>query len=101
MVRHGTRNPNAKLIDKMSTRLVEIRDAILENLPEGNTEIQNFDLDLFRAWSPKLEAKDEKKLTHEGEDEMVLLAERLQSRFPGIFTSIYSDSAFKVGRPGG
>ncbi|KYB25797.1 Multiple inositol polyphosphate phosphatase 1-like Protein [Tribolium castaneum] len=96
MVRHGTRNPNVKLIERMNTRLVEIRDAILENFPEGNGEINNFDLDLFRGWSPKLEANDEKKLTHEGEDEMVLLAERLQSRFPGILTSVYSDSAFKV-----
>ncbi|XP_015838212.1 multiple inositol polyphosphate phosphatase 1 [Tribolium castaneum] len=95
MVRHGTRNPNVKLIERMNTRLVEIRDAILENFPEGNGEINNFDLDLFRGWSPKLEANDEKKLTHEGEDEMVLLAERLQSRFPGILTSVYSDSAFK------
>lgn len=36
LVRHGTRNPNSKLIEKFSTRLADIRDLILENNPQPN-----------------------------------------------------------------
>lgn len=99
----------------MRTRLVEIRDLILDNLPEGtgsfynfnyvikcsikfSDQIHNIDLDLFRSWSVKLKDKDEKKLTHEGEDEMLLLAERLQNRFPKILSNIYSDTSYKVSK---
>jgi multiple inositol-polyphosphate phosphatase/2,3-bisphosphoglycerate 3-phosphatase len=96
MVRHGTRNPNAKLIDKMNTRLVEIRDLILENLSKATDDISNLNLDLFRSWTSKLKDKDEKRLTHEGEDEMLLLAERLQNRFPSILSNVYSDSSIKL-----
>jgi hypothetical protein len=96
MVRHGTRNPNAKLIDKMNTRLMEIRDLILENLSKATDDISNLNLDLFRSWTSKLKDKDEKRLTHEGEDEMLLLAERLQNRFPSILSNVYSDSSIKL-----
>ncbi|KAJ3646979.1 hypothetical protein Zmor_024534 [Zophobas morio] len=95
LIRHGTRNPSLALIQKMRTRLAEIKELILENLPEGTDEISNIDLDLFRSWTPKLRDKDEKKLTHEGEEEMLFLAERLQNRFPKLMTNIYSSTLYK------
>lgn len=58
--------------------------------------INNRDLDLFRKWKSKLNVKDEKKLTHEGEEEMLLLAERMQSRFPELFDLMYSNTSYKV-----
>lgn len=39
---------------------------------------------------------DEKRLAHEGEDEMVELAERFQNRFPQILPDVYTNSTFKV-----
>lgn len=47
LVRHGTRNPNLKLIDRMKTRLPEIRDAILENFPEATSTYSEKKLFLF------------------------------------------------------
>ncbi|KAJ8931673.1 hypothetical protein NQ314_015389 [Rhamnusium bicolor] len=58
--------------------------------------IKNRDLDLFQKWKIKLDVVDEQKLTHEGEEEMLLLAERMQSRFPGIFDNVYSNTSYKV-----
>lgn len=92
VIRHGTRNPSIEQIDKMSARLPEIRDLILENLQQATDQIHNIDIDLFKKWSIKLKQTDNKKLTHEGEDEMLLLAERMQIRFPGLIRNVYSES---------
>jgi multiple inositol-polyphosphate phosphatase/2,3-bisphosphoglycerate 3-phosphatase len=43
-----------------------------------------------------VEEADEKRLAHEGEDEMVELAERFQNRFPQILPEVYTNSTFKV-----
>ena len=47
-------------------------------------------------WTPEVENTDEKKLTHEGEDELLELAERFQRRFPKLLPEIYSNSSYKV-----
>lgn len=51
-------------------------------------------MDLFRKWKIKLNEKDGEKLVHEGEDENLLLAERMQSRFPHLFQNIYTNSSY-------
>lgn len=86
LVRHGTRNPSAKLIKRMLERLPEIRE-IIRN--------KNFTKPLER-WVLKLSEKDQKLLTHEGEEEMLKLAKRMQNRFPEILNSRYSNSSYKV-----
>jgi multiple inositol-polyphosphate phosphatase/2,3-bisphosphoglycerate 3-phosphatase len=53
----------------------------------------------LRVWSPHVEETDEKRLAHEGEDEMVELAERFQNRFPQILPEVYRNSTFKVQIP--
>lgn len=58
--------------------------------------IKNRDLDLFRKWKISIDIDDDRKLTHEGEEEMLLLAERMQSRFPEIFDSAYSNTSYRV-----
>lgn len=40
--------------------------------------------------------ENEKTLTLEGQDEMVLLAERMQKRFPGVIKSKYDNETFLV-----
>ncbi|KAF5269596.1 hypothetical protein FQR65_LT05934 [Abscondita terminalis] len=96
VVRHGTRNPTASFIERMQDRLPEIRDLIIDNNAEPNDRLRHSDLDAFRKWKVKIQVADEKKLTHEGENEMVLLAERMQSRFPSIFSPIYSNTSYFV-----
>lgn len=86
LVRHGTRNPSAKLITKMRERLPEIRDLIVD---------ANF-ASLLKKWRIYISEKDQKLLTHEGEEEMLLLAKRMQQRFPEVLNSKYTNSSFKV-----
>lgn len=54
------------------------------------------DIELFEKWWPRIEEKDEKKLSVEGEYEMLELAERMQARFPDILPPIYSNTSYKV-----
>ena len=56
----------------------------------------NEEITELQAWSPHVEEADEKRLAHEGEDEMIELAERFQNRFPEILPEIYTNSSFKV-----
>ena len=79
-MRHGTRNPNKKLI-KRYNNLTEIRDWLSYNgkLPDRLVES-------FKVWKPtKIDLSEEKFLTKEGEREMMGLSQRLFKRFPGLF----------------
>ncbi|XP_019875531.1 multiple inositol polyphosphate phosphatase 1 [Aethina tumida] len=94
IVRHGTRNPSISFIEQYNNRLPQVRDLILENAkPDGN--LHERDLDLFRNWKSRVDEEDDKKLRQEGEEEMMLLAERMQSRFPEVFDHIYSNTSYK------
>lgn len=94
VVRHGTRNPSAAFIEKMNDRLPEIQNLILNNNPEPTQHLRHSDLYAFQKWRTKLRTSDEKKLTHEGEDEMLELAERMQARFPNILRPVYSNTSY-------
>ncbi|XP_067009496.2 multiple inositol polyphosphate phosphatase 1-like [Anabrus simplex] len=95
MVRHGTRNPNSKIIHKMRERLPQLRDLILENSPQGGEiGLCEEDMKALRSWTNELEDMDEKMLTASGEEEMIELAERFQARFPDLFPESYSNSTF-------
>jgi multiple inositol-polyphosphate phosphatase/2,3-bisphosphoglycerate 3-phosphatase len=63
------------------------------NLPG---KLCNEEIAALQAWSPHVEEADQKRLAHEGEDEMVELAERFQNRFPQILPDVYTNSTFKV-----
>lgn len=91
LVRHGTRNPSAAVIRKMQKRLPQIRDMIIN---EGSSSVDH--MSSLRKWAVHITDKDEKQLTHEGEEEMLLLARRMQRRFPDILNSAYSNSSYKV-----
>lgn len=95
IVRHGTRNPSTSHIESINRRLPEIKELILNSDKLPNDFIRNRDLDLLRSWKPSLDLDDENKLTHEGEEEMLLLAERMQSRFPEVFDNAYSNTTYK------
>lgn len=59
-------------------------------------ELHDLDAKLFTKWKSKVLDDEEKSLAHEGEDEMVHLAERMQNRFPDVLPKIYSNTTYKV-----
>ncbi|PSN39586.1 hypothetical protein C0J52_18755 [Blattella germanica] len=95
MIRHGTRYPSSKVIRLMRERLPQIRDSILQNHKSKRGKLCNEEIAELQAWSPHVEEADQKRLSHEGEDEMVELAERFQNRFPQILPEVYNNSTFK------
>ena len=50
----------------------------------------------FQNWSSDVLLEQEKYLTIEGQDEMILLAERMHKRFPNAIKSKYSNKTHKV-----
>lgn len=96
LIRHGTRNPGEKMILKIKTTLISLRTAILSNHNQTRGSLCDTDLAKLALWYPQIEIADQKRLVHEGEDEMVDLAERIQHRFPDLIPDDYSNSSFKV-----
>lgn len=92
LVRHGTRNPSVDIIRKMRERLPQIRNIILET---GNN-VEKYISNALKEWNLNIGDNDQKQLTHEGEDEMLHLAKRMQNRFPNLLSPIYSNSSYKV-----
>ncbi|XP_044758615.1 multiple inositol polyphosphate phosphatase 1-like isoform X2 [Coccinella septempunctata] len=95
IVRHGTRNPSHSFIESMNNRLPQIRDLILKHNTISSEVLHNSDLMAFQKWDAKLHKKDSKKLTHEGQNELINIAERMQSRFPSLLSNIYSNTSYK------
>lgn len=52
----------------------------------------------FQQWKPSISEEDMKKLTHEGEEEMLQLAKRMKNRFPTLFPVVFSNSSYQVNR---
>lgn len=96
IVRHGTRFPSRNLITEIHDKLPQIRDNVLKNYQSANSYLSKLQLDLLRNWKASMHEQDEKILAHEGEDEMINLAERMQLRLPEILPNIYSNSSYKV-----
>lgn len=95
MARHGTRNPKYSLIEQMGSRLPQIKKLLLDGGSLPNEFIRNRDLDLLNKWKFNMDPDKHNKLTHEGEEEMLVLAERMQSRFPQLFDEVYSNTSYK------
>ncbi|XP_065090534.1 multiple inositol polyphosphate phosphatase 1 [Ochlerotatus camptorhynchus] len=76
LFRHGTRNPSQKVIERMNTDLVGIRDDILQHGKLCKKELQ-----MFERWKPRLSVDQEKILVEEGADEMQQLGRRFRSRY--------------------
>ncbi|XP_021914875.1 multiple inositol polyphosphate phosphatase 1-like isoform X2 [Zootermopsis nevadensis] len=95
IVRHGTRYPGSKIIRKMRERLPVLRDSVIQNHKLKRGRLCNEEIAALQTWSSHVEETDEKRLAHEGEDEMVELAERFQNRFPQILPDVYTNSTFK------
>ncbi|XP_001655344.2 multiple inositol polyphosphate phosphatase 1 [Aedes aegypti] len=76
LFRHGTRNPSKKVIERMITDLVGIRDDILQH-----GKLCKKELEMFERWKPMLRVEEEKMLVAEGVDEMQQLGKRFRTRY--------------------
>ncbi|XP_049811872.1 multiple inositol polyphosphate phosphatase 1 isoform X1 [Schistocerca nitens] len=99
LVRHGTRYPGRQMIFKMTTQLSELRDIIVIGYrgkkEYGPDHICAKDIGRLKAWNLNVQESQEKHLAHEGEDEMIELAERFQKRFPKLFPGHFDNNTYK------
>ncbi|KAL4714596.1 hypothetical protein ACJJTC_006642 [Scirpophaga incertulas] len=91
IIRHGTRLPSAKDIIAMNSTLKDIKYEILNVQKRKKGVLTKEQLKQFKAWSSVIDIEQEKFLTHEGQHEMILLAERMQNRFPNAIRNKYSN----------
>ncbi|KPJ06196.1 Multiple inositol polyphosphate phosphatase 1 [Papilio machaon] len=95
VVRHGTRLPSAKDILGMNSVLEDLKHEILLQNRIGKGPLNSEQLDDFEKWYNKLEIEKEKFLTYEGQNEMILLAERTLKRFPNAIKREYNNNTFE------
>eukprot|EP00102_Acyrthosiphon_pisum_P021964 XP_016659174.1 PREDICTED: multiple inositol polyphosphate phosphatase 1 isoform X2 [Acyrthosiphon pisum] len=88
--RHGTRTPGKELDQFVKNRLPEIQKDIVNNLIEHKLCNE----DEIKLWTSHEEIDDKKRLTKEGEDELLALAERMQLRFPNLLNQPYESTNF-------
>lgn len=98
VIRHGSRYPSSETLLKMR-KLNQIRDDILDNHGRKRGRLCSDCLSKLTEWSLKVDPKESKILVHEGEDEMIELAERFQKRFPQLFPDDYHNNTYKVCQP--
>uniref|UniRef100_A0A146M169 Multiple inositol polyphosphate phosphatase 1 n=1 Tax=Lygus hesperus TaxID=30085 RepID=A0A146M169_LYGHE len=104
VVRHGTRTPGVKDVDRMRTTLGKIKASLF--VPDSDLKPLDFHQDNTRGaicqsekdrimnWKLTLESEEGKTLTREGKDEMFKLAQRYQRRYPDLLSRTYSNSTF-------
>lgn len=100
IIRHGTRYPSEKFVTKFGLRLKEIQALIINKIKENEEILSPSIAKNITLWSPQMVLENERKLAHEGEDEMIELAERFQKRFPTLLNIEYSNSTFIVSSNG-
>ncbi|XP_061383221.1 multiple inositol polyphosphate phosphatase 1-like [Danaus plexippus] len=94
LLRHGTRLPSAKDILGMNTILKDLKYKILMQNNHGKGPLNEEQLHWFSKWSSNISVEQEKFLTYEGQDEMILLAERMRKRFPDAIKEKYDNKSF-------
>ncbi|XP_049867510.1 multiple inositol polyphosphate phosphatase 1 [Pectinophora gossypiella] len=94
IIRHGTRLPSAKDISGMNGTLKDLKYDILLAHQQGKGELTAEQLKRLDEWSTNLDVENQKILTREGQEEMVLLAERMKKRFPNVIKHKYNNETF-------
>ncbi|XP_051168153.1 multiple inositol polyphosphate phosphatase 1 isoform X2 [Leptopilina boulardi] len=95
LIRHGTRYPKRKQILSFIEKLPEIKNLILENFRLNKTTLTVSSALKFTKWKVTFDLNQSKTLAEEGENEMIDLAERFQSRFPSILIKNYDNTTYK------
>ncbi|KOC67227.1 Multiple inositol polyphosphate phosphatase 1 [Habropoda laboriosa] len=95
IIRHGTRYPGKKYISSMIAKLPQFQKIILDNYERNKTDITEEDAALFKQWKISFNVDDIMKLTEEGENELIDLGERYQSRFPTLMPEVYDNQTYR------
>lgn len=80
----------------MIEKLPKLQKIILDNYKENESEFTDEDIDLFKEWKITFNEDDIMKLAEEGENEMIDIGERYQSRFPTLMPEIYDNQTYRV-----
>lgn len=80
----------------MIEKLPKLQKIILDNYKGNESEFTDEDIDLFKEWKITFNEDDIMKLAEEGEDEMIDIGERYQSRFPILMPEIYDNQIYRV-----
>lgn len=96
VIRHGTRYPGKEYVRSMIKKLPELQQIILDSYAKNETQLIDDVATLLSEWKVTFTEDDIKNLTEEGENEMIDLAERYQSRFPSLMPEVYDNQTYKV-----
>lgn len=96
LIRHGTRNPTTKKIETMINDLPKIQEAVLNNCRVRQCHLTEEQRKSFADWKLTITNNEAALLVTEGENELIGLAERYQSRFPELMPEEYSNDTYKV-----
>lgn len=80
----------------MIEELPELQKIILDNYERNETSFTVEDAALLRDWKITFSKDDIAKLAEEGENEMIDLGERYQSRFPSLMPEVYDNRTYRV-----
>ncbi|XP_026670579.1 multiple inositol polyphosphate phosphatase 1 isoform X2 [Ceratina calcarata] len=95
ILRHGARYPGKKHISNLIKRLPQIQKLILKNYASNKTKLSKEIIDSFIQWEITFTEDDVMKLVEEGENEMIDISERYQSRFPSLMPEIYDNQTYR------
>lgn len=95
VIRHGTRYPGKEYVRSMIKKLPELQQLILDSYAKNETQLIDDVATLLSEWKVTFTEDDIKNLTEEGENEMIDLAERYQSRFPSLMPEVYDNQTYK------
>lgn len=95
ILRHGTRYPGKKYIFRMIKDLPELQNIILNNYKLNKTYLSPESIIHLANWKLKFTENDMMNLVEEGENEMIDLGERYQSRFHDIMPETYNNKSYK------
>ncbi|KAL0133335.1 hypothetical protein PUN28_000823 [Cardiocondyla obscurior] len=95
ILRHGTRYPGKKYVPRMIDDLPELQHVILRNYENGAINMSTDTAALFKKWKLLFSQANMMKLAVEGENEMIDLGERYQSRFPSLMPEAFNNQTYK------
>ncbi|KAH9645894.1 hypothetical protein HF086_010093 [Spodoptera exigua] len=93
VIRHGTRLPSRKDLDAVA-KLVDLKYEVLLQHEYGKGQLTNEQINRLQDWKVDIDPDQDSYLTLEGQDEMILMAERMQKRFPNAIKQKYSNKTF-------
>lgn len=96
MSRHGTRYPERDDIEKLESRLPELKTQILRRASEKKGKLCGKDIDNIREWTLNIPSSADENLAPAGEQEMQEIGRRYKLRFPLLLSEPYSAAVYDV-----